>query len=341
MVKGRFTDWESLGNIRVVEHNNMLLFSYKRDAEWNDIEIVCRGLIIEKDTGRIIARPFDKFFNWLERGRKGTGHITAVHEKMDGSLGIVYRDPTDKKIKVATRGNFESDQALWATKYLNDNYEVEELPVDTHTLMVEIIYPDNRIVVDYGRQEKLVLLAVRHMLTGNYIATFPSLQFNATKWGFELPANYSFGSLIEIIEATGKTEFQDIEGWVIEMSDGSRWKFKTDQYVELHRIISSLTPKNILKKLQQPEELAKLIGKLPEPYATQTAEIALGLVAQYAVLRANIFSIYDTRPGKTHKSRKKFAKWVIKNHAKYSAALFDLYDNKPITQLILDKYMEI
>ena len=41
--------------------------------------------------GRIVARPFDKFFYWMANGMRASGHIVTVTEKADGSLGILYR----------------------------------------------------------------------------------------------------------------------------------------------------------------------------------------------------------------------------------------------------------
>ena len=90
LVSDGFDDWRSLGDVRVVEKDGLLLFSYQHPDEWNAFERMSRGLIIEKGTGNVVARPFDKFFNWGERGRKTDAPISYVQEKMDGSLIIVY-----------------------------------------------------------------------------------------------------------------------------------------------------------------------------------------------------------------------------------------------------------
>ncbi|HRF99146.1 MAG TPA: hypothetical protein PLZ51_28235, partial [Aggregatilineales bacterium] len=74
--------------------------------------------------------------------------------KMDGSLGILYR--WQGAYYIATRGNFDSDQAIWATIFLRTHYDLHNL-ADEYTLLFEIIYPDNRIVVNYGQRQDLVL----------------------------------------------------------------------------------------------------------------------------------------------------------------------------------------
>ena len=44
-----------------------------------------------------------------------------VTDKMDGSLGILYRRP-DGVCAIATRGSFASDQALEANKIWSESY---------------------------------------------------------------------------------------------------------------------------------------------------------------------------------------------------------------------------
>ena len=119
---------------------------------WDEVTLMCRGLVTD-DTGDIVATPFQKFFN-IEEGKFEPTEKFEVYEKMDGSLGIVfwYRG----QWVVATRGSFTSDQANKAREILikyNTDIMFRHL-----TFCFEIIYPENRIVLDYGNDEKLVLL---------------------------------------------------------------------------------------------------------------------------------------------------------------------------------------
>jgi len=145
-----FTDWGSLGGIYVRERHGLLLFNYSNAAlfsgEWNPYERVCRGLMIDSQTGQIAALAFPKFFNWMQGGRCTKAHVVEATEKQDGSLAILYRDDG---LKICTRGSFDGEQALWATDFLNTMYPDlgETLPEDI-TLLFEIIYPENRIVID-------------------------------------------------------------------------------------------------------------------------------------------------------------------------------------------------
>jgi RNA ligase len=144
LVISGFNNWKQYGEVTVTESADLLIFNYNPKAQyegrWNFFERVSRGLIIQRHTGEIVARAFDKFFNWFENGRRSSGHIVSITEKTDGSLGILYRINGDYHI--ATRGSFHSEQAQWATKYLRDNFNLSDLPKEI-TLLFEIVYPEN------------------------------------------------------------------------------------------------------------------------------------------------------------------------------------------------------
>jgi RNA ligase len=86
-----------------------------------------------------------------------------VYDKLDGSLGILYF--YDDKPYIATRGSFTSEQAERANKIFQKKYSHLHFNKE-HTYLFEIIYPENRIVVDYGAKEDLILLAVLDTETG-------------------------------------------------------------------------------------------------------------------------------------------------------------------------------
>ena len=68
-------------------------------------------------------------------------------------------------IRLATRGSLNSDQATVATDIWQQKYPGVRFGHDV-TPLFEIVYPDNRIVTDYGDMRDLVLLAVIDMATG-------------------------------------------------------------------------------------------------------------------------------------------------------------------------------
>jgi RNA ligase len=123
---------------------------------WNAVTLTCRGLIAD-ERGDILARPLPKFFNHdqPEAPVIALDEPVVVTDKADGSQGIIY--PTPDGPAVATRGSFASDQALHATGLLRSRYGGWNPPAFL-TVLVEIVYPANRIVLDYAGLDDLLLL---------------------------------------------------------------------------------------------------------------------------------------------------------------------------------------
>lgn len=249
LVRDGFSDWAVLGDVKVIEYADFLLFNYTAKAQyigrWNAFERMSRGLIVNRVTGEIVARPFDKFFNWNERGMKTDAPIVSVAEKYDGSLGILWRD--GNKYRIATRGSFDSEQAKWATRWLNAAYTPEQLDRwnEDYTYLFEIIYSGNRIVIDYADMQGLVLLAMRHRHTGEYVDHVAVLEF-ATAWQLYSPRNF-----IDLLSPDDLTNHctalpANEEGYVATFADGSIFKFKGTAYCELHKLISGISFKNTL-----------------------------------------------------------------------------------------------
>lgn len=144
------------GHVRAQSHPTkpLTILNYTEKAQferaWNKTTLTCRGLIVHQDHPTVLARPFPKFFNHDEPeaadiGR--TGPVT-VTDKLDGSLGILYHDGDDWA--VATRGSFNSVQARHATELYRHHYADRWRPDPALTYLFEIVFPANRIVVDYG-----------------------------------------------------------------------------------------------------------------------------------------------------------------------------------------------
>jgi RNA ligase len=158
------------GYINKAKHpeEDLWIYAYSRSTQyenfWTPETMACRGLILDGD-GNVVSRCLPKFFNL---GQYTETEKTFMHrpfhlvEKVDGSLGIMY--PLKEGVAIASKSSFTSEQAVKATEILNTKYGSWAKSVrgflDRVTFIFEIIYPENRIVVDYGTMEDLVLLAV-------------------------------------------------------------------------------------------------------------------------------------------------------------------------------------
>jgi len=332
-VQAGFSDWGHYGYVTVRKKDALLIFNYNTMAQyegrWNFFERISRGLIINHETGEIVARAFDKFFNWGESARVSHAPILTITEKMDGSLGILYR--WQGEYYIATRGNFDSDQAIWATTFLQANYDLHNL-ADELTLLFEIIYPDNRIVVNYGQREDLVLLAVRNRHTGDYLP-LEQMRHIGEQYGFSLPKVHTFSDIDLLIKNANMLDITT-EGYVVEFSDGQRFKFKSLRYLELHKLIISLTFKNVLKAMQN-GTIEAILATIPDEFLDETRGWIHAIQVIIAQVKNDVRQVFDTAP---KESRKEFALWVAQYHPSLSRYLFPMLDGKDIEPIIYQYY---
>lgn len=212
---------------------------------WNDVTRVCRGLIWDLGTLEVLARPFPKFFGLGEPDAPTLDAHTPVEvtDKLDGSLGILYPLPGGGWA-IATRGSFNSEQARHATDRFREKYAGRFFPDPAMTYLFEIIYPGNRIVVDYGTTDDLFLLGAVEIATGY---SFSPSEEEAFGWFGPKAATFGFGTLAEALAASPR---KNAEGIVVrEWCTQTRVKIKQDDYVALHRVIFGCTARRLWEHL--------------------------------------------------------------------------------------------
>ena len=236
----------------------LYIYNYTQKTQfervWNEITLECRGLILNENYN-IVARPFAKFFNLGEFENQEIPNLKFdVFEKMDGSLGILYFH--NNKPFIASRGSFNSDQSTKANELLNSKYELCLANLDqSKTYLFEIIYPENRIVLDYGSDESLVLLAIIDTQTGD--------EFPLEDLGFPVVKKYDGINDINQLKAL---ELADKEGFVIQYSNNYRLKIKFSEYLRLHRIITQVSSINIWEYLKTEQPLDEVLEKVPDEF---------------------------------------------------------------------------
>lgn len=270
------------GFVRVQHHPFLPLSiaNYTEKAQygrvWNPVTTACRGLIFDEH-GEVVARPFPKFFNYgdPQAGLLDMLDPAWVTDKLDGSLGIVY--PTPQGAAVATRGSFNSEQALHATSVLRSRYDGWSPPPGL-TALFEIIYPTNRVVVDYGDADDLFLLAVLDIETGRDQLNIPQL----FDWPGPSTQVMPYPNLHTAIQAQPR---RGVEGLVVAFQDGRRVKIKQDDYVALHRIVTGLNARTVWEWLGEHKDLGELCADLPDEFHPWVGDVAGELVeAQCAIL---------------------------------------------------------
>jgi RNA ligase len=209
------------------------------DRVWNPVTRQCRGLIVRAGTAEIVCRPWPKFYNYGEHEEGSLDYEAPVEvtDKMDGSLGILY--PTADGWAIATRGSFTSDQALRATKILQERYP-DFTPSPEYTYLFEILLPENRVVIDYGEWEDLVQLGVIHTHSGEQLddGFIPG-----SLWPGPHVHRFSAKTLTEALALPPRP---NAEGIVVRYpSEEKMVKIKQDDYVALHRIVTGLNERSV------------------------------------------------------------------------------------------------
>ena len=327
LVRSGYSDWGLLGDVSVKEKDGLLLFNYAVPAvmanRWNWLERVSRGLILDAKTGDVIARPFDKFFNWGESGRTTDAPIHSVTEKLDGSMGILY---WRNGWKVATRGSFDSDQARWATEWFNRQNVWMPEAWRTMTVLFEIIYPENRIVVDYGQRAGLAVLAIRRISDGAY---YPLWRRWAEAKGFALPQQHFFNTPAQIADFCATLDANN-EGFVAEFADGQRFKFKGAAYVELHRLISGLTFSRAVEAVAS-GQIAAVRELVPDELLAQWNGWVAEIEEKAQHIQAEVERAFVRAP---KDDRKGYALWVRDNVPSLAPYMFSRLDGREYMSLV-------
>lgn len=303
---------------------------------WNATTLLCRGLIYNTESNEVVARPFAKFFNY---GQPGAVAIpldaqVSVTDKADGSLGILYPLPSGGWA-VATRGSFTSDQAVFATALFNDRYGADAAPGPEWTLLFEIVYPENRIVLDYGDTRDLYLLGAVSIETGSILE--PDW-FNSYDWPGPKVKTFDYSTLTEALAAEPRP---NAEGLVIRWRyTGEMVKLKQEDYVALHKIVTGLSARTVWQHLVDEKPIEELIKPLPDEFHTWVLEVAHELnrtvAARHTALRLAYhdliaadrtgFSVGATDD--VREIKKRFA--MVAKDGPDAWAMFALYDQRDI-----------
>lgn len=233
----------------------------------------CRGIILdEQDNWRVIAWPYDKFFNYGEGHAKPIDWATArVQEKLDGSLMILYhyRD----EWHVATSGTPDAGgqvngfgmtfaDLFWKTwnaaGHLTDRFHKHL------TYMFELMSPYNRVVVQH-KDCRIVTIGIRDPATGKE-SVCPSRE---SVWEGYVPAvpdavrSFPLQSIEEVTKTFETMSPLSQEGYVVVDGAFNRVKVKHPGYVAIHHMRDGFGPRRMLEVVRTGEH-SELLAHFPE-----------------------------------------------------------------------------
>ena len=192
----------------------------------------------------------------------------------------------------------------------------------------------NRIVVDYGDYEGLVLLGAFNTKTGNEI---PYIELRSLE-RFEIVKKYD--GIRDYSELKDKVE-QNAEGFVVRFSNGDRIKIKGEEYVRLHKIMTNFSTRNIWETLANGEDLMASLVDVPDEFHAKIRLYVDELITQFQTIEREYTWIFNTivKGLENHnvpkeKYRATFAQYALQY--KHPSLLFTMLDKRDHGKIIWD-----
>ncbi len=319
---------------------------YKLPERWRDepyLDMPAGHEVVSFTEVKVLAvEPVEVNKRNFPAGRVGfdvtttTGNYMAKNVLVHNSLGILYYGPDGPAI--ATRGSFASDQALHATKVYQDRYEGTWMPDERCTYLFEIVFPANRIVLDYGDMDDLVLIGAVRRFTGE----LKSPKDIVRDEGWQGPVTEVFPQ-VTLFDALKRPPRAGAEGLVVRyLKTREMVKLKQEDYVALHRIIFGLNERAVWQQLLDGKSFDDINEGLPEEFQPWVEKVSTRLWDEYyAIANKAVEEYNDIRKAlntstvfiRDEKLRKKlFASHAVKSDNR--GLLFSLYDDKSTREAV-------
>lgn len=231
-----------------------------------EIRRECRGLIFDTE-GRLISRPFHKFFNVGERLETHPENLDlarahVIMDKLDGSM--IRPFILEGNLHLGTKMGI-TDVSLQAEKWLKANDASGEkwqwmfdVCVAGWTPLFEWISPSNQIVLPY-KESDLVLLGMRDNLTGEYASRDILERSPFTLVGVHESKTSSAREFAEKVALE-----EDVEGYIIQdITTGHMVKLKCSWYVSIHKTLERVAYDRNIVDLILSESLDDALSLLP------------------------------------------------------------------------------
>ena len=221
--------------LTVKEEGNLYIVAYYDGKSNFDNPIVhkCRGVILEKETNKIICYTFDRSIDFINdmtylNAKFPFSEDIIVQESIDGTqIKLFYYDGQWRR--ATTRSIDASKNRFSSRKTFDEMFEEAihntELNLDTldktKCYSFVLCHPDNRIITRYEKPE------IIHVLTRDLTTMEIDLTFDI---GVRKPQAYNFSSYDELLEESAKLNY-DKEGFILHSSDGKMMKIKGKKYL--------------------------------------------------------------------------------------------------------------
>jgi hypothetical protein len=263
-------DYGITANFHESDDRVILNYSQIDSPKGSPIVCECRGLVLNRHNGNIIAKAFDRFYNYGEMHTEkhfDFNGCTATH-KEDGSIILLYYYNGEWRIN--TRNSYGMGYVVdgvmtWKElfiKALPEGFDWQKLHIPK-TYVLELCSRYNKIVRDYP-EPTVSLLSIF-----NNGVEYPEgyIDREAEYLGLQRPKSVVCKNILETTAYVGNLAQTDatFEGLVLRAVDGSRVKVKSQAYVALHRLCNNhaLTPERVFD-IVSTGEISEMVTYFPE-----------------------------------------------------------------------------
>ena len=324
---------EMLKPLSVTENAGMVLLRYhsvtavadgktvSSDAFWDlygGLYRECRSLVIDVVNDCLVLTPFRKFRN-INEGEEVS--YEKVREMIDRASCVEFSDKLDGSMQSARyyRGSIimSGSQALDPEKSwrLKDGYRML-LENPGYTRMLED-HPDKTFVFEYISKkdqhvvwydkEGLFLIGARDVGTGKEDPYAKVLEYARR---YQVPSTKVFDkTLDQVMSELDEKSSNEAEGFVVNI-DGFKVKVKYNDYVFMHRTLSSLTSEKLVIQSIAEGTFDDMVSKVPEAYRERVMDTAAAVYDYMEKTEAAVREAYGAAP---KESRKEFMVWVNNN----------------------------
>lgn len=321
---------------------SVINYVYTQEDSFDDPRrLECRGIKFDA-SGRLIARPFHKFFNVGERPETQVSELDwdghMVMEKLDGSMihpaivnGDLYYMTRMGVTDISEQAHFFAfdHTARGGPKYAKF---CESLIGLGFTPIFEWTSPANRIVIKYA-EPQLTLIAIRKMDTGDY--TPYEVMLNECKlWGIPCVSDIRIGLVPTDLIAAIKS-WENREGIVVRFPGGKMVKIKADAYVLRHRAKEAIEREKNVLHLVLEGAVDDLVAMLDDD-AEKLLAYASDVRERVSESAKHIDYLIATAKYNGHDRKKYAIQWAATLPAILKAPAFQAWDGKDTVSAITE-----
>lgn len=166
--------------IRETKFDNISSFNFTSEAFrkgiWDEQTIRARGLFFNTNTGDVVIRSFNKFFNINEKEVTKIGNLkrnlvypVTAYVKYNGYLGLVGYDKETNNLIISSKSNIKSQYSEWFEEILYNKLTLDQIDYmkqyikeNNCTLVWEVITPKHDTHMIKYTSDNIVLLNIVH-----------------------------------------------------------------------------------------------------------------------------------------------------------------------------------